>query len=372
MIAANNLYHDYENHPPAGRDGGAGGNPHGPAGRGRRGGTASPARPSPGRSTSPVIASPARPTRNRLTERGTAHSEIRGPEARHVTTTNGDIGWIANYIWGNRQRRAARPLPPRQVPRRHPPDDGAAPGSMPCWKTPKQTVLDMKASLDAAGVVAQDQALRKARMGRGFTVMHIYGDELKQLVMPLPPLPEQASIARYIDHAERRITKYIRAKQKLNRPLALIFTRHGQLSGRGSRRCRRSRWRTRDAEIDPVPTSGVGGRAEADLGPALQHHHDVQRSVRRHRVGGQGSRERADSPRPSRLEWRWTAPTRRVQYPPRGRGADEGRGNRGRRHGVRNARVAHCTDRFNNGRPRHRKIVTRCRHCRSPTKTPLR
>ena len=28
---------------------------------------------------------------------------------------------------GNRQRRAARPLRPRQVPRRHPPDDGAAP-----------------------------------------------------------------------------------------------------------------------------------------------------------------------------------------------------------------------------------------------------
>ena len=33
--------------------------------------------------------------------------------------------------------------------------------------------------------------------------------------MPLPPLPEQAAIARFLDYADRRIQRYIRAKQKL-------------------------------------------------------------------------------------------------------------------------------------------------------------
>ena len=31
----------------------------------------------------------------------------------------------------------------------------------------------------------------------------------------LPPLPEQAAIVRFLDHADRRIRRYIRAKQKL-------------------------------------------------------------------------------------------------------------------------------------------------------------
>ena len=28
------------------------------------------------------------------------HSDVQGRESRHVTTTNGNVGWIANYIWG--------------------------------------------------------------------------------------------------------------------------------------------------------------------------------------------------------------------------------------------------------------------------------
>ena len=58
-------------------------------------------------------------------------------------------------------------------------------------------------------------AIQKARMGRGFTVIHIYGDELKRLAMPLPPVPEQAAIVRFLDHADRRIQRCIRAKEKL-------------------------------------------------------------------------------------------------------------------------------------------------------------
>ena len=58
-------------------------------------------------------------------------------------------------------------------------------------------------------------AVQKATMGRGITVMHVYGTQLKYLTLPLPPLPEQDAIVRFLDHADRRIRRYIRAKQKL-------------------------------------------------------------------------------------------------------------------------------------------------------------
>lgn len=56
---------------------------------------------------------------------------------------------------------------------------------------------------------------QKASMGRGFTVVHIYASQLKRLALPLPPLPEQRAITRFLTHADRRIRRYIRAKQKL-------------------------------------------------------------------------------------------------------------------------------------------------------------
>ena len=57
--------------------------------------------------------------------------------------------------------------------------------------------------------------IQKATMGRGITVIHIYADQLKRLSLALPPLPEQAAIVRFLDHADRRIRRYIRAKEKL-------------------------------------------------------------------------------------------------------------------------------------------------------------
>lgn len=67
------------------------------------------------------------------------------------------------------------------------------------------------------GYAADSPASRnqKACMGRGFTVVHIYGNQLERLLLPLPPLPEQAAIVRFLDHADRRIRRYIGAKQKL-------------------------------------------------------------------------------------------------------------------------------------------------------------
>jgi type I restriction enzyme, S subunit len=58
-------------------------------------------------------------------------------------------------------------------------------------------------------------AYQKSCMGRGITVMHIYGDELKYMYVGLPPLPEQAAIVRYLDHVDRRVRRLVRAKQKL-------------------------------------------------------------------------------------------------------------------------------------------------------------
>ena len=39
--------------------------------------------------------------------------------------------------------------------------------------------------------------------------------EFRRQQLPLPPLPEQAAIVRYLDHADRRIRRYINAKRKL-------------------------------------------------------------------------------------------------------------------------------------------------------------
>ena len=58
-------------------------------------------------------------------------------------------------------------------------------------------------------------AAQKATMGRGITVYHIYGNQLRHLALPLPPLPEQHAIVRYLDHVDRRIRRYVGAKRKL-------------------------------------------------------------------------------------------------------------------------------------------------------------
>ena len=58
-------------------------------------------------------------------------------------------------------------------------------------------------------------ATQKATMGRGITIMHIYGTQMKYLTIPIPPLDEQSAIVRFLDNADRHIQRYIRARQKL-------------------------------------------------------------------------------------------------------------------------------------------------------------
>lgn len=56
---------------------------------------------------------------------------------------------------------------------------------------------------------------QKATMGRGTTVKHIYPDELRSLLFPLPTLDEQAAIARFLHWANGRLERAIRAKRKV-------------------------------------------------------------------------------------------------------------------------------------------------------------
>ena len=56
---------------------------------------------------------------------------------------------------------------------------------------------------------------QKSLMGRGITIMHIYSSQLKYLWLPVPPLDEQRAIVRYLDYVDRRIRRYVSAKQKL-------------------------------------------------------------------------------------------------------------------------------------------------------------
>ncbi len=58
-------------------------------------------------------------------------------------------------------------------------------------------------------------ASQKATMCRGSTIKHIYPDELRLLGVTLPPPAEQAAIVRFLDHANRKIDGFIRAKRKL-------------------------------------------------------------------------------------------------------------------------------------------------------------
>ena len=51
------------------------------------------------------------------------------------------------------------------------------------------------------------------------TIAHFTAEKFASLTIPVPPLPQQTAIARYLDHADRRIRRYISAKHKLVRML---------------------------------------------------------------------------------------------------------------------------------------------------------
>ena len=50
---------------------------------------------------------------------------------------------------------------------------------------------------------------------KGVTRYGLSHDAIKSVQLPVPPLPEQTAIARFLDHSDRRIQRYIRAKEIL-------------------------------------------------------------------------------------------------------------------------------------------------------------
>ena len=50
-------------------------------------------------------------------------------------------------------------------------------------------------------------------LGQGTTFAELSRVALGAFGLPLPPLPEQTAIARFLDHADRRIRRYLRAKE---------------------------------------------------------------------------------------------------------------------------------------------------------------
>lgn len=58
-------------------------------------------------------------------------------------------------------------------------------------------------------------AVQKASMGRGTTVKHIYPDELRHLVLAIPPLPEQQAIAAFLDRETARIDALVAEQERL-------------------------------------------------------------------------------------------------------------------------------------------------------------
>ena len=75
--------------------------------------------------------------------------------------------------------------------------------------------IEIDATFSGYAIDCPQSQIQKSEMGKGITVMHIYGNQLKYLSIPLPSLPEQRAIVRYLDHVDRRIQRYVTSKEKL-------------------------------------------------------------------------------------------------------------------------------------------------------------
>ena len=68
----------------------------------------------------------------------------------------------------------------------------------------------------APGVAKKGGGLSISRAGEWRDAVRSYSHRHSHSVQfPLPPVPEQRAIVRYLDHADRRIRRYVNAKRKL-------------------------------------------------------------------------------------------------------------------------------------------------------------
>ena len=87
--------------------------------------------------------------------------------------------------------------------------------------SPAYLVLSLSPKLQAgyAGHLFRSRAMVPQYLvcsrGVGSIQRNLYWPHLKRAVCPSPPSPEQSAIVRFLDHADRRIRRYIRAKERL-------------------------------------------------------------------------------------------------------------------------------------------------------------
>lgn len=122
------------------------------------------------------------------------------------------LNWIANFIWGIADD-VLRDLYVRGKYR-----DVILPMTVlrrldAVLEPTKKAVLDMKAALDKAKIVHQDQALRQAaastvgalNYGNESTIAHLTGDKLRAHRFAFPPVGEQCSVVAWRDSARAAI-----------------------------------------------------------------------------------------------------------------------------------------------------------------------
>jgi type I restriction enzyme S subunit len=91
--------------------------------------------------------------------------------------------------------------------------------------SPAYLVLSLSAVIDPAyaNLLFRERAMVDQYVicsrGVGSIQRNLYWPSLKRICTLLPPLPEQANIVRFLDHADQHVGRYIRAKQKLIRLL---------------------------------------------------------------------------------------------------------------------------------------------------------
>ncbi|MGC2409294.1 MAG: restriction endonuclease subunit S, partial [Methyloceanibacter sp.] len=78
---------------------------------------------------------------------------------------------------------------------------------------PREEVLTGRYLLRA--LQSQGVAVQYHVAANGVTRYGLSHDSIKSILLPIPPLSEQSAILRFLDYVDRRIRRYIRAKQKL-------------------------------------------------------------------------------------------------------------------------------------------------------------
>lgn len=75
--------------------------------------------------------------------------------------------------------------------------------------------VDVKGEFLLRGLQGNASALQFRVRANGVTRYGLSHNAIKSVWLPVPPLPEQTAIARFLDHATSRIERYIRAKEAL-------------------------------------------------------------------------------------------------------------------------------------------------------------